>query len=92
MDYVFCAHLVFFNLCRSVQGVFCMRNLTIAIMMFITTLGPSLIIAAVGYAAIRAIGRNPSAAAKILVALIFAFLFAEGIAVIALVLIYNLFK
>ncbi len=69
-----------------------MQNLTIAILMFISTLGPSLIIAFVGYAAIRALGRNPSASAKIMVAMMFAFLFAEGIAVIALVLIYNLFK
>lgn len=69
-----------------------MRNLTIAIVMFISTLGPSLIIAVVGYAAIKALGRNPSAAPKIMVALTFAFLFAEGIAVIALVMVYNLFK
>ena len=69
-----------------------MRNLTIALIMFISTLGPSLIIATVGYAAIRALGRNPSAAPKIMVAMTFAFLFAEGIAVIALVMIYNLFK
>lgn len=69
-----------------------MKNLTIAIIMFISTLGPALIIALVGYAAIRAIGRNPSASPKIMVAMMFAFLFAEGIAVIALVIIYNLFK
>ena len=69
-----------------------MRNFTIALVMFLSTLGPSLIIAFVGNAAIKALGRNPSAAPKILVALMFAFLFAEGIAVIALVIIYNLFK
>lgn len=69
-----------------------MRNFTIALIMFISTLGPSLIIAVVGYAAIKALGRNPAAAPKIMVALVFAFLFAEGIAVIALVMIYNLFK
>jgi F0F1-type ATP synthase membrane subunit c/vacuolar-type H+-ATPase subunit K len=69
-----------------------MRNLTIALIMFISTLGPSLIIAVVGYAAIKSLGRNPAAAPKIMVALVFAFLFAEGIAVIALVMIYNLFK
>jgi F-type H+-transporting ATPase subunit c len=69
-----------------------MRNLTIALVMFISTLGPSLIIATVGFAAVKALGRNPAAAPKILVALTFAFLFAEGIAVIALVMVYNLFK
>lgn len=69
-----------------------MQNLTIAIVMFISTLGPSLIIALVGFAAIKALGRNPAASPKIMVAMMFAFLFAEGIAVIALVIIYNLFK
>ena len=69
-----------------------MHNFTVALVMFLSTLGPSLIIAVVGNAAIRALGRNPSAAPKIMVALMFAFLFAEGIAVIALIMIYNLFK
>lgn len=68
------------------------KNLTVAIVMLLSTLGPSLIIAVVGNAAIKALGRNPSAAPKIMTALAFAFLFAEGIAVIALVIIYNLFK
>lgn len=68
------------------------RNLTIAVIMFISTMGPSIIIATVGFAAIKALGRNPAAAPKILVALMFAFLFAEGIAVIALIMVYNLFK
>ena len=68
------------------------RNLTIALVMFLSTLGPSLIIATVGFAAIKALGRNPSAGPKIMLAMTFAFLFAEGIAIIALVMIYNLFK
>ena len=69
-----------------------MHNFTIALVMFLSTLGPSLIIAVIGNAAIRALGRNPAAAPKIMVALMFAFLFAEGIAIIALIMIYNLFK
>lgn len=60
--------------------------------MVLSTLGPSLIIAWVGGRAVTALGRNPAAAPKILVALMFAFLFAEGIAIIALIMIYNLFK
>ena len=69
-----------------------MKNFTIVLVMFLSSLGPSLIIAVVGNAAIRALGRNPAAAPKIMVAMMFAFLFAEGIAVIALIMIYNLFK
>jgi len=68
------------------------HNFTIVLVMFLSSLGPSLIIAVVGNAAIRALGRNPAAAPKIMVALMFAFLFAEGIAIIALIMIYNLFK
>ena len=68
------------------------RYLTIALVMFLSTLGPSIIIASVGYAAVRSLGRNPAAAPRIMLALTMAFLFAEGIAVIALIIIYNLFK
>jgi len=68
------------------------HNFTVVLVMFLSTLGPSLIIAVVGNAAIRALGRNPAAAPKIMVALMFAFLFAEGIAIIAMVIVYNLFK
>jgi len=59
--------------------------------MLISTLGPSGVIAAVGYSSVRALGRNPSAAPKILLAMIFAFVFAEAIAIIGLLVIYNLF-
>ena len=37
-----------------------MRNLVIILVMFVTILGPSAVIAAIGYASIRALGRNPS--------------------------------
>ena len=68
-----------------------MKNFTIILVMLISTLGPSAVIAAVGYSSVRALGRNPSAAPKILVAMIVAFLFAEAIAVIGLLIVYNLF-
>jgi F0F1-type ATP synthase membrane subunit c/vacuolar-type H+-ATPase subunit K len=54
-------------------------------------LGPSAVIAAVGYSSVRALGRNPSAAPKIMLAMILAFIFSEAIALIALLVIYNLF-
>lgn len=56
------------------------------------TLGPSFIIAVVGYAGITALARNPSAAPKIQMAMLFVFLFAESIAIIALLLVFNWFK
>jgi len=69
-----------------------MRNLTIVLIMFLSTLGPAAIIGLVGYAAVKAVGRNPSASPKILLSMMIAFVFAEAIAVIALLMIYNLFK
>lgn len=66
---------------------------TIAIVLILLTvsLGPSFVIAMVGYASIQALGRNPSAAPKIQMAMLMAFIFAIGIALIALLVIFNTF-
>ena len=63
----------------------------IILILLSVTLGPSFIIGVVGYASIQALGRNPSAAPKIMTAMIVAFLIAEGIAIIALLVVFNLF-
>lgn len=68
-----------------------MKNITIILVLLISTLGPSGVIAAVGYSGVRAIGRNPSASPKIFISMILAFIFAEAIAVIGLLVVYNLF-
>ena len=68
-----------------------MRNLVILLVILFTVLGPSGVIASVGYASIRALGRNPSAANKILQAMIIALVFAEAIAIIALLVLFQLF-
>jgi F0F1-type ATP synthase membrane subunit c/vacuolar-type H+-ATPase subunit K len=59
--------------------------------MVVTILGPSGVIAAIGYASIRALGRNPSAAPQILQAMIIALIFAMSIAIIALLVLFQLF-
>jgi F0F1-type ATP synthase membrane subunit c/vacuolar-type H+-ATPase subunit K len=59
--------------------------------MVITILGPSAVIAAIGYSSIRALGRNPSAAPKILQAMIIALIFAMSIAIIAMLVLFQLF-
>jgi len=69
-----------------------MHNFLIFLIMFVTILGPSAVIAAIGYASIRALGRNPSAAPKILLAMIISLVFAEAIAVIALLILFQLFR
>jgi len=69
-----------------------MRNLIIILIMIMSTLGPAAVVGVVGYAAIKAVGRNPAASARILLAMIIAFLFAEAIAVMALLIVFNLFR
>jgi len=50
------------------------------------------VIGVVGYAAVKAVARNPSASPRILISMIVAFLFAEAIAVLALLMVYQLLK
>ena len=69
-----------------------MQNLTIVIVMFIAVIGPSIVIAVVGAATIQALGRNPSAAPKILLAMIIALIFAEAVAVVSLLVLFQWFS
>lgn len=68
-----------------------MQNFFIFLVLVATIIGPSAVIASIGYASIRALGRNPSAAPKILQAMIIALVFATAIAVIALLILFQLF-
>ena len=69
-----------------------LQNFTIVMIMVLSTLGPAAVVALVGFAAVKAVGRNPSASPRILIAMIVAFVFAEAIAIMALLLVFNLFK
>jgi F0F1-type ATP synthase membrane subunit c/vacuolar-type H+-ATPase subunit K len=69
-----------------------MGNITLILLMLLSTLAPAVIIAVVGYAAVKAVGRNPAASARILLTMIVAFIFAEAIAVMAILMISNLFR
>ena len=68
-----------------------MQRWTLALILILATLGPSLIIAIVGYASIKALSRNPAAAPKIQTAMILAFIFAAAIAVLALLILFQIF-
>lgn len=68
-----------------------MQNITIILIMLLSTLGPAAIIAAVGYSAVKSVGRNPSASPKIFLVMIVAFIFAEAIAILALLITFQLF-
>lgn len=68
------------------------RNFTIILVMLLASLGPSIVIASVGYSAIRAVGRNPSASPKIFRMMFLAFVLSEGVALIALLIAMYLFR
>jgi F0F1-type ATP synthase membrane subunit c/vacuolar-type H+-ATPase subunit K len=68
-----------------------MRNLVFIIVMFFAVLGPSLAIAYISRAALQAMGRNPSAAPKILMAMIVALIFAGAVSIVALLVTLQIF-
>jgi F0F1-type ATP synthase membrane subunit c/vacuolar-type H+-ATPase subunit K len=67
------------------------HSLEVVLIFAIAILGPSLIIAAGGHASIQALGRNPSAASKIFTAMIVLLVFGAAIAVIALLVLFQLY-
>lgn len=68
-----------------------MNTAVILLIMAIVVLGPSAVIAAIGYATIKALGRNPSSASKILMGTVIILVFVELISIIALLVIFQLF-
>ena len=68
-----------------------MPILALTILMFLSTAGPAAIIAFVGIGAVKAVARNPSASSKIFIVMILSFIFSEAIAILALLILYNLF-
>ncbi len=68
-----------------------MQRWTLALILILATLGPSLVIAVIGYASIKALARNPAAAPKIQTSMILAFIFAAAIAVLALLILFHVF-
>ena len=68
------------------------HGLEVVLIFSIAILGPSLILAAGGYASIQALGRNPSAAPKIFTAMIILLLFGASISVIALLVLFQLYS
>ena len=67
------------------------RNLALTLIFSLCILGPAAVMAATGYSSIEALGRNPSAAPKILAAMTLTLLFAEAIAVVAFLVVWQLF-
>ena len=67
------------------------KDVIIILIFALCILGPSLIIAAGGFASISALGRNPSAAPKIFTAMIMMLIFGAAIAIIALLVLFQLY-
>lgn len=76
----------------SDDGLFSMsRNLALTLIFALCILGPALVIAATGYASIGALGRNPSAAPKILTAMTITLIFVEAVSIVAFLVVWQLF-
>ena len=60
--------------------------------MFIAVMGPSVVIAVLGYAVIKALSRNPSAASKIFMGMVVLLIFVEAIAIVSILIIFQLFS
>ncbi|HTL69676.1 MAG TPA: hypothetical protein VL404_00135 [Candidatus Eisenbacteria bacterium] len=67
------------------------RDMVIILIFALCILGPSLIIAAGGFASIQALGRNPSAAPKIFTAMIMMLIFGAAISIIALLVLFQIY-
>ena len=68
------------------------ETIIILTVMFIAVMGPSIVIAILGYAVIKALGRNPSAASKIFIGMAVMLVFVEAISIMALLIIFQLFS
>lgn len=66
-----------------------MEKIVVFGVIVLAILGPSAVIGAAGYAAIRALGRNPSSAPKIMMAMIVILIFSGAISVISLMVLFH---
>jgi F0F1-type ATP synthase membrane subunit c/vacuolar-type H+-ATPase subunit K len=67
------------------------RHAAILLIFSLCILGPSLIIAAAGFASINALGRNPSAAPKIFTAMVMMLIFGAAISIVALLVLFQIY-
>ena len=67
------------------------QGLILVMIVSVAVLGPAIVIAAVGSATIKALGRNPSAAPKIYLGVILMLVFAEAASIMALLVIFQIF-
>jgi F0F1-type ATP synthase membrane subunit c/vacuolar-type H+-ATPase subunit K len=68
------------------------ETLIIISIMFLAVMGPSVVIALLGRAVVKALARNPSAASKIFMGMVVLLIFVEAIAIVAILIIFQLFS
>ncbi|MCK5451351.1 MAG: hypothetical protein KAI70_06265 [Candidatus Omnitrophica bacterium] len=68
------------------------RNLSLILIFALCILGNAFVIGASAFSGISALGRNPSAAPKIFTAMAIVLIFAEAVAIIGLLIVYQLFS
>ncbi|MFH1640727.1 MAG: hypothetical protein ABIA66_02055 [Candidatus Omnitrophota bacterium] len=68
------------------------RNLALILIFTMCIIGPCAVFAAAGFASIAALGRNPSSAPRIFTAMIIALVFAQSLAIIAMLIVFQLFS
>ena len=67
-------------------------NLALVIIFGLCILGPSLVFAFGSSASINALGRNPSAAPKIFVAMALSLAFAAGLSIVAMLIVFQVLR
>ena len=67
------------------------RNIALVIIFGLCVLGPCAVFATGSFASINALGRNPSSAPKIFTAMIIGLVFAQSLAIIAMLIVFQLF-
>ncbi len=67
------------------------RNIALTIIFMICILAPAMVMAAAVHSSIGALGRNPSAAPKVFTAMTIALIFAEALAIVAFLVVWQLF-
>ena len=66
------------------------RNIVIIIIFFFCVLGPCAVFALASFSSINALGRNPSSAPKIFTAMIITLVFAMALAIMAMLIAFQL--
>ena len=68
------------------------ETIIIISVMFVAVMGPSVVIAVLGQAIVKALARNPSAASRIFIAMVGMLILVEAISIIAILIIFQLFS